>query len=432
MSFDVSSAKAVEKARFKIPHLRWYICGLLFLATTINYIDRQVLGILAPDLQREIGWSELTYGRIVIAFQISYAVMMLVSGKIIDRIGTKIGFALAIVWWSKAAMGHALARSAFGFGIARFSLGIGEAANFPASIKTVAEWFPKSERALATGIFNGGTNIGAILAPIMVPLIAEVYGWQGAFIVTGALGFLWLVLWLVLYHRPNEHPNLSSSELKLIQDGPPEEKTTTISLFTLLKYRQLWAISLGKLMTDPIWWFYLFWLPKFLFAEHGIRGRQLIPYLTTVYIISDVGSILGGYVSSALIKKGWGVNRSRKTAMLVFASIVPVVIIASQTSNPWIAVLLIGLATACHQAWSANIFTLSSDMFPRRAVGTVIGFAGFAGGVGGILVSEFAGRVLNANPRFYLPMFIVAGLAYLAALGVIQLLAPKLEPAPVD
>ncbi|MEP7272026.1 MAG: MFS transporter [Acidobacteriota bacterium] len=416
---------------FKIPHLRWYICGLLFLATTINYIDRQVLGILAPDLQREIGWSELDYGRIVIAFQVSYAFMMLVSGRVIDRIGTKLGFAIAITWWSIAAMGHSLARSAFGFGVARFMLGVGEAANFPASIKTVAEWFPKSERALATGIFNGGTNIGAILAPIMVQLIASRWGWQGAFIGTGALGFLWLIAWLVLYESPGKHKWLSSKERTFILDGIAPEPTVRIPLAKLLSYRQLWAIALGKMLTDPVWWFYLFWLPKFLFAEHGIRGTALIPYLTTVYLISDAGSIIGGYLSSALIKRGWTVNRSRKTAMGVFAAIVPVVIIASQTKSAALAVTLVGIAAAAHQGWSANIFTLASDMFPQRAIGSVIGVAGFAGGVGGILVAEFAGRVLQSDPRFYLPMFVLAGLVYAIALGVIHLLVPKLEPARI-
>jgi ACS family hexuronate transporter-like MFS transporter len=431
MGAEATAAKADASSGFKIRHLRWYICGLLFLATTINYIDRQVLGILAPDLQREIGWSELDYGRIVIAFQVSYAVMMLVSGRIIDRIGTKLGFSIAIIWWSLAAMGHALARSAFGFGVARFLLGVGEAANFPASIKTIAEWFPKSERALATGIFNGGTNIGAILAPIMVPLIAAKYGWQGAFIVTGAIGFLWLIAWWALYQRPAAHARLSAEELKLIRDGAEDEKDEKIPLIKLLGYRQLWAVALGKMMTDPVWWFYLFWLPKFLFSEHGIRGTALIPYLTTVYLISDAGSILGGYVSSALIKRGWTVNRSRKTAMLAFASIIPIVIFASQTRSAALAVVLVGIATAAHQGWSANVFTLASDMFPRRAIGSVIGFAGFAGGVGGILVAEFAGRVLQTNPRYYLPMFIVAGVAYLAAFGVIHLLVPKLEPAKI-
>lgn len=421
------------EAGFKIPHLRWYICGLLFLATTINYIDRQVLGILAPDLQHEIGWSELEYGRIVIAFQISYALMMLVSGRILDRIGTRIGFAIAVTWWSIAAMATALARTAMQFGFARFMLGVGEAANFPASIKTVAEWFPKSERALATGIFNGGTNIGAILAPIMVPLIAARWGWQGAFIGTGAIGFLWLIAWWIFYHSPDSHPWLSSKEKAFIHaEREPETTTARIPLTKLLGYRELWAIALGKMMTDPVWWFYLFWLPKFLFSEHQIRGLQLIPYLTTVYLISDAGSIIGGYLSSALIKRGWTVNRSRKTAMGVFAAIVPVVIIASQTKSATLAVVLVGIAAAAHQGWSANIFTLASDMFPQRAIGTVIGFAGFAGGVGGIFVAEFAGQVLQADPRFYLPMFILAGLAYAAALVVIQFLAPKVEPLKVE
>lgn len=417
---------------FKIPHLRWYICGLLFLATTINYIDRQVLGILAPDLQHEIGWTELEYGRIVIAFQVSYALMMLVSGRILDRIGTRIGFAIAVTWWSFAAMATALARSAAQFGFARFMLGVGEAANFPASIKTVAEWFPKSERALATGIFNGGTNIGAILAPIMVPLIAARWGWQGAFIGTGAIGFFWLIAWWTLYRSPDSHPWLSEKEKTFIQAERQPESAARIPLLKLLGYRELWAVALGKMMTDPVWWFYLFWLPKFLFAEHQIRGLQLIPYLTTVYLISDAGSIIGGYLSSALIKHGWTVNRSRKTAMGVFAAIVPVVIIASQTKSATLAVVLVGVAAAAHQGWSANIFTLASDMFPQRAIGSVIGFAGFAGGVGGILVAEFAGRVLQADPRFYLPMFVLAGIAYASALVVIHLLAPKVEPLKVE
>jgi MFS transporter, ACS family, hexuronate transporter len=412
----------------RVGHFRWTICALLFFATTINYIDRQVLGILAPDLQREIGWSELDYGRIVIAFQVSYAVMMLVWGRILDRIGTKLGLAIAVAWWSFAAMGTAAARSAMGFGLARFMLGVGEAANFPASIKTVAEWFPKSERAFATGIFNAGTNVGAIVAPIMVPLIAVRWGWQAAFIITGAIGFAWLFAWWALYETAARHPRLHPAERKFILDGLEEPITARTPLREVLGYRQLWAFSLGKMMTDPIWWFYLFWLPKFLATEHGIRGTALIPYLTTVYVIADVGSVFGGYLSSTLIKRGWSVNAARKTAMGIFAAIIPSVIIASQTRSAWLAVILIGVATACHQGWSCNIFTLASDMFPRRAVGPVVGFGGFAGGVGGILIAEFAGRVLNANPSYYLPMFIIAGTIYLVALAVIHGLAPRLEP----
>ena len=419
----------VSDVRVQVGRYRWVICALLFFATTINYIDRQVLGILAPDLQKEIGWSELDYGRIVIAFQVSYAVMMLVWGGILDRIGTKLGLAIAVAWWSVAGMGTALANSAVGFGFARFLLGVGEAANFPASIKTVAEWFPKSERALATGIFNSGTNIGAIVAPITVPLLAAVWGWRAAFILTGLIGFIWLAAWLALYHSVQSHPKLTQAERTYIKDGAEEAGGAKVPLTEVLGHRQLWAFALGKMLTDPVWWFYLFWLPKFLAAEHGIRGTALIPYLTTVYIISDIGSIVGGYLSSALIKRGWSVNSARKTALGAVAAIVPSVILASQTRSAWTAVLLIGLATACHQAWSANIFTIASDMFPRRAVGTVVGFGGFAGGVGGILIAEFAGRVLNRDPSYYLPMFIVGGTLYAVALAVIHLLAPRLEPA---
>jgi len=415
----------------RVGSFRWTVCGLLFLATTINYIDRQVLGILAPDLQHEVGWSELDYGRIVIAFQLSYAVMMLFWGRILDRIGTKLGLALAVTWWSLAAMGTAFARTAMGFGAARFLLGVGEAANFPASIKTVAEWFPKSERAFSTGLFNAGTNVGAVLAPIAVPLIAATWGWRAAFILTGALGFLWVGAWWALYQPADSHPRLSAAERRYIQDGAEEPLVEKTPLSRILGMRQLWAFAMGKLLTDPIWWFYLFWLPKFLAQEHGVRGVALIPYLTTVYIVADVGSVAGGYLSSALIKRGWTVNASRKLTMGIFAAMIPAVIIAPQVKSAWVAVGLISLATSCHQAWSANLFTLASDMFPRRAVGTAVGFGGFAGGIGGILIAEFAGRVLQADPSFYQPMFVVTGLAYFVALAVIHLLAPKLEPAPI-
>jgi ACS family hexuronate transporter-like MFS transporter len=421
------AAKSVVPAAERRGNVRWVICALLFFGTTINYIDRQVLGILAPDLQRDIGWSELDYGRIVIAFQLAYAVMMLAWGRILDKIGTKLGFAIAVVWWSLAGMGTALARSAMTFGLFRFLLGVGEAANFPASIKTVAEWFPKSERAFATGIFNSGTNIGAVIAPIVVPVMAAAWGWQTAFIGTGALGFVWLIAWLLFYHGVDSHPRLTSAERQYILDGVEEPITAKVPVSRVIRHRQLWAFACGKLMTDPIWWFYLFWLPKFLAQEHDIRGTALIPYLTFVYIVADFGSVTGGYMSSALIKRGWTVNAARKTTMGIIAAIVPSVIIASQTRSAWLAVSLIGLATACHQAWSANLFTLSSDMFPRRAVGTVVGIGGFAGGMGGVLIAEFAGRVLQRDPSFYLPMFVIAGLIYLVALGVIHLLAPRLE-----
>jgi ACS family hexuronate transporter-like MFS transporter len=326
-------------------------------------------------------------------------------------------------------MGNALARSAVTFGAARFLLGVGEAANFPASIKTVAEWFPKSERAFATGIFNSGTNIGAVVAPIAVPLLAATWGWQVSFIATGALGFLWVIAWWVLYHGLDTHPHVEEAERQYIRDGAAEPITTKVPLRLVLGYRQLWAFSFGKLLTDPVWWFYLFWMPKFLAQEHGIRGVALIPYLTTVYLVSDLGSILGGYMSSALLKRGWEVNRARKTTMGLIAAIVPVVIIAPLTRSAWLAVGLVSVAAACHQAWSANLFTLTSDMFPRQAVGTVVGFGGFMGGIGGILIAEFAGRVLQRDPSYYLPMFVIGGTIYLVALGVIHLLVPRMDRA---
>ena len=324
-------------------------------------------------------------------------------------------------------MGHALANSALAFSFWRFLLGIGEAGNFPASIKAVAEWFPKSERALATGIFNSGTNIGAIVAPIAVPLIAVAWGWKMAFILTGTLGFFWLILWVRFYRRPEEVANLSPQELALIQ-GDPADPPSQIPWGQLFRYRQTWAFAIGKFLTDPIWWFYLFWLPKFLNSEHGVATKDMIVYLMVVYIVADIGSIGGGWLSSALLKRGWSVNASRKTAMLVCAASVPSVMIASQTRSLWLAVGLISLATAAHQAWSANLFTLASDLFPRKAVGSVVGIGGFIGAVGGMLIAKAAGYILDWYAT-YTPLFVFAGVGYLVALSIIHLLLPKLQPA---
>jgi ACS family hexuronate transporter-like MFS transporter len=400
---------------------------LLFFAATINYVDRQVLSILAPDLQKSIGWSEIDYSNIVFSFQIAYALMFLVAGRIVDRLGTRLGFTLAIVWWSLSAMGHCLANSVASFSFWRFMLGVGEASNFPASIKAVAEWFPMRERALATGIFNSGTNIGAVLAPVVVPLIAGRWGWQMAFIATGALGFLWLLFWLLLYHRPEDHPRLSQSEFSYVR-GDSLEPPSKTPWFPLLGLRQTWAFSLGKFMTDPIWWFYLFWLPKFLNTVHGVKTADMIPYLVTVYLVADVGSIAGGWLSSALLRRGWSLNLARKTTMLLCALCVVPVMIASQTSSIWLAVGAVSVAAAAHQGWSANLFTLTSDLFPRRAVGSVVGIGGFSGALGGMLITKVAGYVLEWRGT-YTPMFVIASFAYLAALGVIHLLAPKLRPA---
>ena len=427
-----NSVKTAVSPVAKIKHLRWYICGLLFFITTINYIDRQVLSVLEPDyLKPQIGWSEIEYGRIVLVFQLAYAAMFLAFGRIMDWVGTKIGFAIAVVWWSLAAMAHALAGNAFGFGVARFMLGIGEAANFPGAVKTIAEWFPKSERALATGIFNAGTNVGAILAPIAALTLAENFGWRSAFIVTGALGFVWLAFWWFMYYRPEVHPRLASEELTHIQSGQEEVKLEKVSWFRLLGFRQTWAFAVGKLLTDPVWWFYLFWLPKFLSNNHGIKKFEMIKYLVVVYLIADVGSVGGGWLSSTLIKRGWSINAARKTTMLIFAASMPVVIFASQVKSAWTAILLIGFAAGAHQGISANLFTLTSDMFPRKAVGSVMGIGSCAGAIGGMLAAEFAGRVLNADPSFYTPMFVVAGTSYLVALAIIHLLVPKLEEAKI-
>ncbi len=413
-------------------NVRWHVCALLFFATVVNYIDRQVLGTLAPELQTKIGWSESDYANIVIAFQVAYAVMFLVWGGVLDRIGVKLGFAIAIVLWSVAGMSHAFAASAIGFSVARFFLGIGEAANFPASLKAVAEWFPKKERALATGIFNAGTNVGAILAPATALYLSANFGWQSAFLFTGAVGLLWLIWWWAYYQKPEDHPKISESEFNHIRSCEPEEVGSTTPWLPLLGLRQTWAFAFGKMLTDPVWWFYLFWLPKFLGKNYGIKGTALIPFLTVVYLIADVGSVGGGWISSALIKRGWTVNKARKTTMFAFAAIMPLVTLAYYSTNVWTAVILIGIAAAAHQGWSANLFTLTSDMFPRKAVGSVVGIGSCAGAIGGILLPLYIGKVLDADPTRYLPMFIIAGTAYLIAWFVVHALAPKLEPAKID
>ena len=414
----------------RVGYFRWSICALLFFATTINYIDRQVLGILAPDLQRSIGWTEIEYGYIVTAFQAAYAIGLLVTGRLLDRTGTRLGFALAIALWSVAAMFHAAARSALGFGIARFWLGLGEAANFPASIKTVAEWFPKKERAFATGIFNAGTNVGAVVAPAVVPFIALTWSWQWAFIMTGAIGFLWLGIWWVLYRPPESHPRLSKAEFDYIRSDPAEA-VTPVPWLKLIGYRQTWAFALGKFMTDPIWWFYLYWLGKFLNEKHGLSLSKLGPPLIAIYLIADVGSVGGGWLSSFLIKSGWSINAARKSTMLACALCVMPIAFATQVASLWAAVGLIGLAAAAHQGWSANIFTLASDMFPRRAVGSVVGIGGFGGAVGGMLIATAVGHLLQWTGS-YVPVFLLAGAAYLLALLVIQVLAPRLTPPRLD
>src|ERR1044071_8501255 len=338
---------AAEGIGGRIGRYRWVICALLFFATTINYIDRQVLGILATDegFKNTIGWNEAEYGYVNTAFQAAYAIGLLVVGRLMDRFGTRKGFSFAITFWSIAAMGHALARSALGFGVARFFLGLGEAGNFPASIKTVAEWFPKKERALATGIFNSGTNIGALVTPLVVPVITLQWGWRAAFIATGAIGFLWLFAWWALYRRPEDHSSLSKAELAYIQSDPADP-IVKVPWARLLPHRQTWAFAAAKFMTDPIWWVYLFWLPDFLHKRHGLGLKDFGYPLIVVYLLADIGSIGGGWLSSSLIKRGWTINEGRKLAMLVCALAVIPIVFAAQTSNLWIAVVLIGVAAA--------------------------------------------------------------------------------------
>jgi ACS family hexuronate transporter-like MFS transporter len=404
---------------------RWAVCALLFFATTINYIDRQVFGILAPVLAKEIGWNEIEYGYIITAFTGAYAIGLLVVGRIIDKVGTKIGFSVSIFVWSIAAIGHALVKSVFGFGAARFSLGLGESGNFPAAIKATAEWFPRKERAFATGLFNSGANIGAVVAPLVVPWITLTWGWREAFICTGLLGFIWLVFWLWLYEIPEKHRKVTKEEIAYIRSDPAELVHEKIPWLKLLKYKQTWAFVVGKFLTDPVWWFYLYWLPKFLSQRYDLDLAHLGLPLIVIYTMTSIGSIGGGWLSGALIKIGWSINKGRKTVMLICSLLVVPIVFASAVAQWW-AVLLIGLAAAAHQGWSANLFTTVSDMFPKRAVGSVVGLGGMAGSVGGMLIATAAGFILEFTGS-YLILFIIAGSAYLLALFVFQLLVPNLD-----
>jgi len=390
--------------------LRWYVCGLLFFATTINYVDRQVLGLLKPVLETELGWRERDYGWIVFAFQLAYAVAMPFAGRLIDWAGTRLGYAVAVALWSLAAMGHALARSALGFGIARFALGLSESANFPAAIRTVADWFPQRERALANGIFNSGANIGAVLAPLAVPYLALHYGWRWAFVGTGAAGLLWVVLWAWFMGRSEGGAA-----------APAVEELARPPLNSLLVRRATWAFILGKFLTDPAWWFYLFWLPGFLNRVYGLDLAHLGLPIILVYQCATIGSIGGGWIAAALLKRGWAPNRAREAAMLVCAlSVTSVILIGVGHVSMWVAAALVGVATAAHQGFSANLFTLASDLFPRGAVGSVVGLGGLAGATGGMLIAPAVGYWLDWSHGAYGPLFVIAGSVYLAAFAVIR------------
>jgi len=418
----------------KIGRYRWTICALVFFATTVNYLDRQVIGILKPVLESDIGIGEAEYGYIVSAFQLAYAIGMIIAGRIIDKLGTKIGYALVFMGWSLAAIAHAFARGPIGFGVARAFLGVTEAGNFPAANKTVAEWFPKKERALAFGIFNSGTNVGAILAPIVVPWLAVNWGWQTAFIATGAVGLIWLIFWFLYYEVPERQKRLSQQEFAYIHSDNEESSNESIPWGRLLKYRQTWAFFTGKFLTDPIWWFYLFWIPGWLAKVRGLDIKQFGLPLVVIYTATTIGSVFGGWLSSFLINRGWVVSRSRATAMLVFAIlVVPIMFAQSAGIGFWGAITLVSLAAASHQAWSANLFTTVSDMFPKKAVASVTGIGGFAGAIGGMLVSIFTGNMLNFWEKQgnittgYTIMFTIAGSAYLIAWVVFNLIAPRMK-----
>ena len=429
--------------------MRWWICLLLFLASAINYVDRQVLGILKPTLQQQFGWTEVGYGVIVGAFQLAYAIGLIAAGRFIDRVGTRLGFAVAVALWSLAAVAHAWAIAigpgaaqvlalggltvgitTAGFVIARFALGIGEAANFPAGIKAIAEWFPRRERAFAAGLFNAGTNVGAIAAPLAVPWLTLTFGWEWAFIATGLIGFVWVAAWWAAYAPPEQHPSVTPAELAIIRSDPPET-SASVPWLSLLRVRQTWAFGVGKLLTDPVWWVYLFWIPDFLNRRHGLDLTTLGPPLVVIFLCADAGSIAGGWFSSALMRKGFSANRARKTAMLVCALAVVPIVFAAGTTDLWTAVALISLAAAAHQGWSSNLFTLTSDMFPRPAVASVVGLGGTLGALSGMFISQVVAAILDVTGS-YVPIFAIAAGAYLVALACIHLLAPRLEPASVS
>jgi ACS family hexuronate transporter-like MFS transporter len=433
---------------------RWGICALLFFATTLNYIDRQVIGILKPELAKQLGWNEIDYSNIVFAFQVAYAIGYAGAGRLMDRIGVRRGYFLAVLFWSLAAMAHALTRlippeaipgdwalpvahivgnwllvipmTVLGFSAARFALGLAEGGNFPAAVKTVSIWFPKKERALATGIFNAGSNVGALVAPLLVPWLTIKFGWPTAFLATGALGFAWLAVWWLFYQEPENHPRVTAAELAHIRSDPPDP-VVKIPWLSLLRYRQTWAFIVGMFLSAPIWWFYLYWIPDFLNKRHGLNLLQLGPPLVVIYLMTDVGSVGGGWLSSWLIKRGWTVNAARKTAMLVCALCVVPVFMASQVSHLWVATLLVGLAASAHQGFSANLYTLVSDTAPRQAVSSIVGIGGMAGAIGGMFIAKLAGYILQRTGDYRL-LFLIAACAYLVNLAIIHALNPRLEP----
>lgn len=434
----VSEPSATEKAR--IGNYRWVVCALLFFATTINYIDRQVIGLLKPTLETQFNWSELDYGYIVMFFSASYALGYVVFGSVIDRIGTKLGYAISVVVWSIAAMLHAAVRSTLGFGLVRGLLGLAESGNFPAAVKAVAEWFPKKERALATGIFNSGTSIGAVVAPLLVPWLLGAYGWQEAFLITGALGFVWLVLWWIFYEVPSRQKRLSAEEYDFIHadnESGLQEAGGTVKWSRLLRIRQTWVFIVGKVLTDPIWWFFLFWLPSYFATTFNLDLTKPSLPLAVVYTATTFGSIGGGYLSSYLIGKGWPVLKARKTTLFTVALVVLPIILARYATDIWVAVAIISIAAAAHQAWSTNIFTIVSDIVPKKAVSSVVGIGGMSGSIASTIFPLFVGGVLQYYDEAgnigagYNILFIICGLSYFLAWFIIHILTKRMRPVQV-
>lgn len=408
----------------KIGKYRWRIVVLLFFATTINYIDRQVLGILAPQLQTQFGWSESDYGFIIMAFQAAYAIGLISMGALLDKIGTRLGFIISVCLLSCAGMFHAAVSSVVAFATARFTLGIGASANFPAAIKTIAEWFPKKERALATGVFNSGSNVGAILTPLIIPIIAVKFGWQWAFISAGLLGFIWLFFWIITYRKPENNKKISKDELLYIFQDEKEPEIKKFPWKSIISFKQTWGICLARFLTDPIWWFFLFWLPKYLNSTYNIDLLHIGLPLIVIYVVSIVGSVFGGWFSSYLIKRGKNTVSARKFTIFMMALLVVPIFFTSQVSNLWIAVLFVSLATFAHQGYAANIFTIVSDIYPKNAVGSVTGLAGFAGAIGGVLFSGGVGLILEITGSYYV-VFGIASVAYLLCWLSLKLLVPN-------
>jgi len=409
----------------RVGRYRWMICALLFAATAINYVDRQTIGVLKPTLQAELKWSESSYADIVFWFQCAYAIGYLAFGPIIDRIGARLGYAIAFTVWTVSHIAHGFVHTITQFALVRFTLGLGESGSFPSSLKAVSEWFPQNERALAVGVFNAGSNIGAIVTPLVVPAITLAWGWRAAFVATGVVSFVWLIAWLAMYRSPAFHTRVTPEELSHIRAGEAPAKAASISWLKLLRLRETWAYALGKFLTDPIWWLYLFWLPDFLSKRYNLDLKSFGPPLVAIYLLSDIGSVAGGWGSSKLMKSGRTANAARKITMLICAVLVTPIVVAQFVGQLWGAVAIIGLATAAHQAWSANLMTLPSDMFPRVAVGSVVGIGGMAGAVGGMLMSKYNGYILDVFGS-YQPIFALACGAYIVGIAVIHFLSPRL------